>query len=73
MAGMRMSMRKIREALRLRHELGLTVGNTAVCEYVRRSKVVGITWWIAPEVGDAESERLLFTPLGFHEALEEAD
>src|ERR1700693_1547595 len=52
MAGMRMSMRKMREVLRLTHELGLTVrqvreatgvGKTAVCEYVRRAKVVGIT------------------------------
>ena len=76
MAGMRMSMRKIREVLRLTHELGLTVrqvreatgvGKTAVCEYVRRAKVVGITWPIPPEIGDAELERLLFTPPGFHE------
>ena len=45
MAGMRMSMRKIREVLRLTHELGLSVrevceatgvGKTAVCEYVNR-------------------------------------
>jgi hypothetical protein len=43
MAGMRMSMRKIREVLRLTHELGLSVrqvreasgvGKTAVSEYV---------------------------------------
>ena len=71
-----MSMRKIREVLRLTHELGLTVrqvreatgvSKTAVCEYVRRAKVVGITWPIPPEIGDAELERLLFTPPGFHE------
>ena len=76
MAGMRMSMRKIREVLRLTHELGLSVrqvreatgvGKTAVCEYVNRAKVIGITWPIPPEVGDAELERLLFTPAGFHE------
>jgi hypothetical protein len=75
MAGMRMSMRKIREVLRLTHELGLSVrdvraatgvGKTAVCEYVNRAKVIGITWPIAPEIGDAELERLLFTPAGFH-------
>src|ERR1700687_3284319 len=72
MAGMRMSMRKIREVLRLTHELGLTVrqvreatgvGKTAVCEYVRRAKVVGMTWPIPPEIGDAELERLLFRRL----------
>ena len=76
MAGTRMSMRKIREVLRLTHELGLTVrqvreatgvGKTAVSEYVSRAKVVGITWPIPPEISDAELERLLFTPPGFHE------
>jgi transposase len=71
-----MSMRKIREVLRLTHELGLTVrqvreatgvGKTAVSEYVSRAKVVGITWPIPPEISDAELERRLFTPAGFHE------
>src|SRR6266699_2134552 len=76
MARMRMSMRKIREVLRLTHELGLSVrdvreatgvGKTAVSEYVRRAKVVGITWPIPPEIGDAAFEGLLFAPAGFHE------
>ena len=76
MARMRMSMRKIREVLRLTHELGLSVrevreatgvGKTAVSEYVRRAKVVGITWPIPPEIGDAALEGLLFAPAGFHE------
>jgi hypothetical protein len=76
MAGMRMSMRKIREVLRLTHELGLSVrqvreatgvGKTAVCEYVNRARVIGITWPIPPEITDAELERRLFTPAGFHE------
>jgi hypothetical protein len=58
------------------HELGLSVrevreatgvGKTAVCEYVSPAKVIGITWPIPPEIGDAELERLLFTPAGFHE------
>jgi transposase len=35
--------------------------------YVRRAKVVGVTWPIPPEIGDAELERLLFTPPGFQE------
>jgi hypothetical protein len=60
-----MSMRKIREVLWLTHELGLSVrevreatgvGKTAVSEYVRRAKVVGITWPIPPEIGDAALE-----------------
>src|SRR5260370_23242073 len=76
MAGTRMSMRKIREVLRLTHELGLTVrqvreatgvGKTAVSEYVSRAKVVGITWPIPPEISDAELERRLFTPAGLPE------
>ena len=76
MAGMRMSMRKIREVLRLTHELGLSVrqvreatgvGKTAVSEYVSRARVIGITWPIPPEITDAELERRLFTPAGFHE------
>ena len=76
MAGTRMSMRKIREVLRLTHELRLTVrqvreatgvGKTAVSEYVSRAKVVGITWPIPPEISDAALERRLFTPAGFHE------
>ena len=71
-----MSMRKIREVLRLTHELGLSVrevreatgvGKTAVSEYVRRAKVVGITWPIPPEIGDAALEGLLFAPAGFQE------
>jgi hypothetical protein len=75
MAGMRMSMRKIREVLRLTYELGLSVrevceatgvGKTAVCEYVNRARVVGITWPIPAEIGDAGLERRLFTPAGFH-------
>ena len=36
-------------------------------EYVNRAKVVGITWPIPPEISDAELERRLFTPAGFHE------
>jgi hypothetical protein len=56
-----------RRVLRLTHELGLTVRQVreatgvgkAVCEYVRRAKVVGITWPIPPEIDDAELERLL--------------
>src|SRR5260370_3246678 len=76
MARMRMSMKKIREVLRLTHELGLSVrqvreatgvGKTAVSEYVSRAKVIGITWPIPPEISDAELERRLFTPAGFHE------
>jgi transposase len=73
-----MSMRKIREVLRLTHDLRLSarevseatgVGKTAVSEYVRRAKVVGLTWPIPPEISDAALERCLFTPAGFREGL----
>jgi transposase len=76
MPKMRVSMRKIREVLRLTHELRLSVrqvskatgvGKTAVGEFVARAKVIGITWPIPPEISDAELERRLFTPPGFYE------
>jgi transposase len=76
MAGKRVSMRKIREVLRLTHELGLSVrqvreatgvGKTAVSEYVARAKVIGITWPIPAELSDGELEGRLFVPAGFHD------
>ena len=76
MPKMRVSMRKIREVLRLTHELGLSVrqvsmatgvGKTAVGEFVARAKVIGITWPVPVEISDAELERRLFTPAGFHD------
>ena len=71
MPRMRVSMRKIREVLRLTHELGLSVrqvceatgvGKTAVNEYVSRARVLGITWPVPAEIDDAELERRLFVP-----------
>jgi transposase len=68
-------MRKIREVLRFTHELGLSVrqvseatgvGKTAVGEFVARAKMIGITWPVPSEISDAELERRLFTPAGFH-------
>jgi transposase len=76
MPKMRVSMRKIREVLRLTHELGLSVrqvseatgvSKTAVGEFVTRAKVIGITWPVPPEISDAELERRLFTPAGSHD------
>jgi transposase len=67
----RVSMRKIREALRLTHALGMSrrlvgeatgIGKTAVGEYVRRAAVAGLSWPIADEIDDAELERRLFPP-----------
>src|SRR5436189_6128285 len=65
----RLSMRKVRDVLRLRHTLGMSfreiseatgVGKTVVGEYVRRAKVIGIAWPVPEAITDAELERLLF-------------
>jgi transposase len=67
-------MRKIRQALRLKHALGLSerqiavsvgVSRSTVAEYLRRAGVVGITWPVPEEMDDAELERRLFTPPSF--------
>jgi transposase len=64
-----MSMRKIREALRLTHGLGMSrrlvgeatgIGKTAVGDYVRRAAVAGLSWPIPDKIDDAELERRLF-------------
>ncbi len=71
----RLSMRKVREVLRLRHACGASVrtiarsvgvGHTTVAEYLRRTAVIGITWPAAAGIDDAELERRLFTPAGFY-------
>ena len=73
-AAERAPMRKIREALRLKHALGLSerqiamsvgVSRSTVAEYLRRAGVVGITWPVPEEIDDAELERRLFTPPSF--------
>src|SRR6516165_6771412 len=69
----RLSMRKVREVLRLRHALGLSyreisealgVGKTAAGEIVRRAEVVGLTWPLPEVFDDSELERRLFTAPG---------
>ena len=65
----RVSMRKIRDALRLTYALGMSrrlvseatgIGKTAVGEYVRRAAAAGLGWPIPDEIDDAELERRLF-------------
>jgi transposase len=67
----RVSMRKIRDALRLTHALGMSrrqvgeatgIGKTAVGEYVRRATAAGLSWPIPDEIDDAALERRLFPP-----------
>ena len=71
MPGERVSMRKIREMLRLRFaqgrsqraigtSLGLSTG--AVNSYLGRARMVGLDWPLADEFSDVELETLLYPP-----------
>ncbi len=65
---MRLSMRKIREVLRLRAEgfsgrqvaQSLSLGRATVSDYFRRADVEGLGWPLADDLDDSELERLLF-------------
>src|SRR3954470_11857363 len=70
----RLSMRRVREVLRLKYACGASVrtiarsvgiGHTTVGEYLRRAAVIGITWPVPAEVDDAELERRLVMAGGF--------
>jgi transposase len=72
----RHSMRKVREVLRLKYELGrrhreiaaaVGVARSTVSEYVARAVAAGLTWAIAKELGDAEVEARLFRDVGRNE------
>src|SRR5215208_579535 len=67
----RVSMRKIRDVLRLTHAMGMSrrlvgeatgIGKTTVGEYVRRAAVAGLSWPFLDEIDDAALERRLFPP-----------
>lgn len=74
----RLSMRKIKEVLRLRLAKGLShravatscgIGVTTAREYVVRAQAAGLSWPLPAEMDDAALDRLLFPPaLGAHEA-----
>jgi hypothetical protein len=77
----RLSMRKVREVLRLKYACGASdrviarsvgIGRTAVGEYIRRAAVVGITWPVPAELDDTALERKLFAPAGYNPAAREA-
>ena len=62
-------MRKIREVLRLKNELGLghraiaascAIAKGSVCDYLKRAEKAGLTWQQAKEMSDAEVEGRLF-------------
>jgi transposase len=67
----RLSMRKIKEVIRLKWELGLSnraiarscsIGRTTIAEYLHRAAAAGLTWPL-PEINEAELDRKLFPPL----------
>jgi transposase len=71
MPGERVSMRKIREVLRLRlsHQLpqraigqSLRLSQGTVSEYLKRAERAGLTWPLSDELDDAQLEALLFPP-----------
>jgi transposase len=68
----RLSMRKIREVLRLRYEVGLSarqvaasvqIARSSVGEYERRLTAAGLSWPLPEGLSDTDLERRLFPPL----------
>jgi len=71
MAGKRLSMRKIRELLRLKWEFGqsnrqvgrsLKCSNSTVLECVRRAEKAGLSWPLPDDLDDVQLEELLYPP-----------
>jgi transposase len=67
----RLSMKKIRDVLRLTFELGMSrrkvsaatgIGRTAVTDYVQRMGAAGLTWPLPVGLDDADLERRLYPP-----------
>ena len=65
----RLSMRKLKEVLRLRYELGLgqrqiarscSIGHGTVYEYLKRAQAAGVTWPLPEGWDDRRLEEALF-------------
>jgi transposase len=65
----RLSMRLIRDVLRLKYETGLSeraisatlgISKGAIGSYLSRTRAAGLSWPLPPELGDAALERVLF-------------
>ena len=65
----RLTLRKIREILRLKHEVGLSnraiarackLSNSTVGEYLRRAREAGVSWPLLEEQGEEALYRKLF-------------
>lgn len=71
MAAERLSMRKIKEVLRLHghgwanRQIARSVGiaHSTIREYLRRAKAAGLAWPLPPELGESDLERRLFPPV----------
>jgi transposase len=68
----RLSMKKIRDVLRLTHALGMSrrkvseatgIGRTAVTDYVQRAAGAGLTWPLPDGLDDTELEQRLYPPV----------
>ena len=66
MAAKRLSMRKIREVLRLKWKQGLrnrkiarscSIGHSTVAEYISRAEEAGLSWPLPADLDDGELER----------------
>jgi len=69
MPAKRLTMRKIREVLRLKFELGLdnrqiarscSMPHSSVANYLKRAKAAGLSWPVPPEFGEMDLETRLF-------------
>ena len=69
MAGRRLSMRKIREVLRLKWQNGCRnkqiatscdIARSTVREYLRRAQEAGLSWPLDPDLNDSVLEDMLF-------------
>jgi hypothetical protein len=67
----RLSMRKIRDVLRLKFESGLServiarsmsLSNGSVNSYLQRARMAGLRWPLPVDLDDGALERLLFPP-----------
>jgi len=71
MSAKRLSMRKVKEVLRLKWECGLSnrqiakscsIGRATVAEYLRRARDAGFCWPLPDGLDEAELDRRLFPP-----------
>ena len=71
MPGKRLSMRKIKEILRLKYECGRSnreiglscgIGSSTVSDYLQRARMAGINWPLPDEFTDTALEQQLFPP-----------